>query len=143
MRIVLDTNIIVSAIQAGDQLNRHLLRLAFTGEITPLISTSLFLEYEAVTQRADVMRNCHFNADQAEQFLNALFSVCVWVDIYYAWRPNLKDEGDNFLIELAIAGNAQAIISKNVKDLQHGELSFPQLKIYTPQQFMQIWRTKP
>lgn len=142
MKVILDTNVIISAIQAGDQLNRQLLRLAFLGEITPLVSTALFLEYEAITQRSEVMQNCHFTAAQAEQFLDALFSVCQWVDIYFSWRPNLKDEGDNFLIELAVAGNADYLISKNIRDLKHGELVFPQLTISTPEQFMQMWRTK-
>lgn len=142
MKVILDTNIIISAIQAGDQLNRQLLRLAFLGEITPLVSTALFLEYEAITQRREIMKNCHFTASQAEQFLDSLFSVCQWVDIYFSWRPNLKDEGDNFLIELAVAGNADYLITKNIRDLKHGELIFPQLNISTPQEFMQVWRAK-
>ncbi|WP_368500055.1 PIN domain-containing protein, partial [Moraxella sp.] len=42
--------------------------------------------------------------------LNALLSICEWVRIFYLWRPNLKDEGDNHLIELAVAGNANIIV---------------------------------
>jgi predicted nucleic acid-binding protein len=52
------------------------------------------------------------------------------VPIYYLWRPNLKDEGDNFLIELAVAGNAEIIVTNNVNDLGSAELSFEALKIY-------------
>ncbi len=142
MKVVIDTNVIVSAIRAGDSVSRDLLRLIFLGEIKPLISNALFLEYEAITQRADVMTSCHFTQDEAEQFLDALFSVSQWVEIYFAWRPNLKDESDNFLIELAIAGNAKCIISNNIKDLKGGELLFPQLSVCTPQQFMTNWRSQ-
>jgi predicted nucleic acid-binding protein len=48
------------------------------------------------------------------------------------WRPNLPDEADNHLIELALAGNADTIVTTNTKDLAHGELRFPGLKILSP-----------
>jgi predicted nucleic acid-binding protein len=52
------------------------------------------------------------------------------------WRPNLRDEGDNFLIELALAGNSQTIVTNNVKDLQAAELKFDDLRILKPQQLL-------
>ena len=62
--------------------------------------------------------------------------MCVWVPIYYLWRPNLKDEGDNFLIELAVAGNAEIIVTNNVKDLGSAALSFENLQIYKPEELL-------
>ena len=56
--------------------------------------------------------------------------------IYYLWRPNLKDEGDNFLIELAVAGNAEIIVTNNVKDLGSAKLSFENLQIYKPEELL-------
>lgn len=61
-------------------------------------------------------------------------SVCRWVKVYYLWRPNLLDEADNHLIELAIAGNASVIVTRNIRDFQQSQLQFPQLKIRTPEQ---------
>jgi predicted nucleic acid-binding protein len=55
---------------------------------------------------------------------------------YYLWRPNLKDEGDNFLIELAIAGNAAIIVTNNVKDLHSAELVFDNLRVCKPEQIL-------
>jgi predicted nucleic acid-binding protein len=52
------------------------------------------------------------------------------------WRPNLKDEADNHLIELAVAGNAQIIVTKNVKDFQNAELVFPNLSILRPEEII-------
>ncbi|MBK8327167.1 MAG: putative toxin-antitoxin system toxin component, PIN family [Moraxellaceae bacterium] len=141
-KAVIDTNIIVSAIQTGDSISRDILRLVFLGHLIPLMSNALFLEYEAVTQRAEVMRRCHFSAPEAEQFLDAVFASSQWVEIYLAWRPNLLDEGDNFLIELAVAGNADYLITHNMRDLRNGELLFPQLLICNPQQFMVHWRSQ-
>ena len=73
MKVILDTNIIISAIQAGDQLNRQLLRLAFLGEITPLVSTALFLEYEAITQRREIMKNVISQHHRLNSFLTRFF----------------------------------------------------------------------
>jgi hypothetical protein len=65
----------------------------------------------------------------------AFLSVAEWVKVYFLWRPNLPDEADNHLIELALAGNAETIVTNNTKDLAHGQLPFPGLKIQTPRQF--------
>jgi predicted nucleic acid-binding protein len=58
------------------------------------------------------------------------------VKVYFLWRPNLPDEGDNHLVELAIAGGADTIVTNNVRDVRRGELSFPDLQILTPAEFL-------
>ena len=68
--------------------------------------------------------------------LNGLLSVTRWVEIYYLWRPNLPDEADNHLIELAMAGGASHIITKNIKDVGRGELTFDHLTICKPEDFL-------
>lgn len=73
---------------------------------------------------------------RSEQFISSIFSVCEWVQIHYLWRPNLKDEGDNFLIELAVAGNAESIITNNLKDLRNAELQFEGLKVLAPEDYL-------
>ncbi len=73
---------------------------------------------------------------RSEQFISSFFSVCEWVQIHYLWRPNLKDEGDNFLIELAVAGNAESIITNNLKDLRNAELQFEGLKVLAPEDYL-------
>ncbi len=62
--------------------------------------------------------------------------MCTWVPIYYLWRPNLADEGDNFLVELALAGNSEIIVTNNTKDLVTAELEFDALRVLTPQQLL-------
>jgi len=62
--------------------------------------------------------------------------VCKWTPVYYLWRPNLRDEGDNFLIELALAGNSEVIVTNNIKDLKSAELNFDGLSILRPEQLL-------
>ena len=60
--------------------------------------------------------------------------------MFFLWRPNLGDEGDNHLIELAVAGAAARVVTHNVRDLRSGQLRFPQLRIETPAEFLRTWR---
>ena len=69
--------------------------------------------------------------------LDALAGVAEWVTLYFLWRPNLPDEGDNHLSELAIAGGADWLISANLRDLRIGEMMFPGLRIGTAGQFIE------
>lgn len=106
------------------------------GEHKALISNALFLEYEDVSKRKQVQDICPLSSKEIAELLNALYSLCEWVPIYYLWRPNIVDEGDNFLIELALAGNATHIVTNNISDLKNAELKFPELNIVTPARFL-------
>lgn len=131
--MVIDTNVFVSAMRASessDSASRSVLRLALTGKFTPLFGNALWLEYE------DLLGRPVWTADtthaERHEVMKALAASGRWVSIYYGWRPNLPDEGDNHLIELAVAGNAKAIVTFNVKDLRRGQLLWPMLRILTP-----------
>ncbi len=130
--IVIDTSVIISALIGKKGPSREILRKSLLGEYKPLISNSLFLEYEDVSKRKRVLDVCPLKSRGIAELLNAFYSVCDWVPIYYLWRPNITDEGDNFLIELALAGNATHIVTNNISDLKNAELRFPELKIVTP-----------
>lgn len=73
--------------------------------------------------------------NEREDLFDIFAATSVWTRIYYAWRPNLRDESDNHLVELAVAGGAGAIVTRNVRDFVIGaELRFPQIRIVTPAQ---------
>lgn len=54
-------------------------------------------------------------------------------------RPNLPDEADNHLVELALAGGAVGIVTHNIRDLDRGELLFDQLRVLSPAQCLEEW----
>lgn len=131
--IVIDTSVIISALIGEKGPSREILRKALLYEYKPLISNALFQEYEDVTKRKQIRSLCPLTSNEIGELLNAFYSVCSWVPIYFLWRPNIADEGDNFLIELALAGNATHIVTNNIKDFKNTELKFPDLKILKPE----------
>jgi predicted nucleic acid-binding protein len=100
------------------------------------MGNALFSEYESVIQRSEILANCPLTSAEISAFLASFMSVSQWIYIYYLWRPNLKDEADNHLIELAVAGNAQIIATHNIKDFQNAELLFPNLSILKPEEII-------
>jgi uncharacterized protein len=135
-RIVIDTSVLISALIGSTGASRELIRLCLQGEYQPLMGNNLFLEYESVVLREKIITQCTLTKQEIFALLDAFMSVCQWIDIYYLWRPNLRDEADNHLIELAIAGNAQIIATKNIKDFLNSDLIFPNLSILKPEQIV-------
>jgi predicted nucleic acid-binding protein len=117
-------------LRSGGGASRQVLRKAIQGLYRPLFSNALWLEYKTLLARHKWTNET--TAEDREEVLAALAASGEWVKIYYGWRPNLADEGDNHLIELAVAGGAEAIVTHNVRDLRSGELRWPNLKILTP-----------
>jgi len=135
-KVVIDTSVMVSALIGKRGASREVVRRCLSGSYLPLISNPLFQEYEDVSSRKRVRDACPLEPREIRELLSAFYSVCTWVPIYYLWRPNLSDEGDNFLIELALAGNSQIIVTNNVKDLMAAELKFDNLRILKPEQIL-------
>lgn len=131
-RIVIDTSIFISSLIGSKGPSRELIRRCLLKEYQPLIGNVLFTEYESVRNRTEILERCILNEQEITTLLNAFLAVCEWINIYYLWRPNLRDEQDNHLIELAIAGNANYIVTNNLRDFQNTELSFPHLSIVKP-----------
>ena len=139
MRIVLDTNILVSALLVGDGAGtapRAVLRLCLDGRVTPLMGAALYAEHEDVLGRDELFERSPLSPVERGAVFDALMSACVWTPIYYLWRPNLPDAGDDHLVELALAGGAAWIVTANVRNLERGELRFDDLRIGTAGDFL-------
>jgi predicted nucleic acid-binding protein len=100
---------------------------------------TLFLEDEDVMARNDLFVRSPLTKAERWEVFKGFRAICQWTEVYYAWRPNLPDEADNHLIELAVAGRASAIVTRNVRDLIRGERRFPHIRILTPEQGLEAF----
>ncbi|WP_374608791.1 putative toxin-antitoxin system toxin component, PIN family [Diaphorobacter nitroreducens] len=137
--IVLDTNILVAALLRGGGTARSVLRACLQSRYVPVIGPALLAEYEDVLNRADLFASSSVSPAERGDVLDAFLAQCRWVEVFYAWRPNLPDEADNHLIELAIAAQADAIVTRNLRDLSRGQLKFPKLRVLTPEQCLEAY----
>lgn len=136
MRVVVDTNILVAAVMSKDGGARQIVRHCMLGQVTPLVGNALFCEYEDVFARDALFDTRLVNQEERASLLNAFMACCIWIPVYFLWRPNLKDEADNHLLELAVAGNAGAIVTVNKRDFADTQLRFPEIEILNPEQFL-------
>lgn len=135
--LVLNTNIFISALLNPFGKSATVIELCFQDRFQAIMGTALLHEYEDVISRNTLFDKCLLTKEERNRALNDFLSVCRWVRVYYSWRPNLRDEGDNHLMELAIAGNANAIITHNIKDFRGADFSFPEVSILTAKQLLE------
>lgn len=118
MRLVLDTNAIVAAFRSRNGASNLLLRFVDQGALTPLCSTALFLEYEAVLSREETRKVTGHSLEGVAAVMSALAAVSEGVDISFRTRPMLSDVADEMVLEAALNGQADAIVTHNVKDFR-------------------------
>ena len=134
-RCVIDTNVFVGAC-LGTGAASQVVAACLRGQALPLMGTALLSEYEDVLGRHDLFASCRLSAAEREDLLDIFLARCEWTRVYFGWRPNLPDEGDNHLIELAVAGRAGFVITRNPRDLGRAELAFPGLRCVAPETFL-------
>lgn len=133
VRVVLDTNIFVGAcLGAEGGAAARMLAFCFEGRFQPLMGSALFFEHEDVLDRTALFKGSRLTAAERSELLDIYLAHCEWTRVYFGWRPNLPDEGDNHLVELAVAGRVQCIVTRNLRDLQRMELKFPELRVVSP-----------
>lgn len=110
--------------------------MCLEGRIQALMGAALMAEYEDVLGRTTLFQDCRLNAAERAELLDIFIAQTQWVRVYFGWRPNLRDEGDNHLIELAVAGGANHIVTRNIRDFAGMDLHFPGLRICTPEDFL-------
>lgn len=131
IRIVADTNVLVSACIGHDPAST-VIEACLNGQLMPMLSLALYLEYEDVLNRAAPFLRARLDMFERNEMLDAMLSRSTLVEISYRWRPNLRDEADNHLMDLAVAANARYLVTSNVRDFVGGELRFDQVKAIEP-----------
>mgnify|MGYP003555944748 FL=1 len=139
-RVVLDTDIIVTALRSATGGSNAVLREAAYGRITPLVTPALFLEYEAVLKRPEQRLVHGLGLRDIDRFLSALAASCEAVEVSFQWRPQLSDANDEMVLETAVNGQADALITHNVRDFVKGAERFG-LRVLRPGEFLKELRS--
>jgi putative PIN family toxin of toxin-antitoxin system len=131
--IVLDTNVIVSALWSKRGASAKLLPLVGTGQFHIHISVPLVLEYEDVLLRQHIALG--LTPDDVADFVDGLSAVAHHHKIYFLWRPYLRDEKDEMVLELAVVARCDYIITYNKNDFK-GTERFG-IEVMTPKEFLE------
>ncbi len=140
---MIDTNVLVAALLWSGGAARGVLRACLTGQYQPVLGPALLAEYEDVLGRGELFAGGVLPEAERGEVFDGFLNRCKWVEVYFGWRPNLPDEADNHLVELGVAARAEAIVTRNLRDLTRGELKFPALEILTPEQCLERFPCRP
>lgn len=115
-RIVLDTSVVVAGLRTRSGAGNAVLRLVATRRLVPLATPPLFLEYEEVLKLPEQCLAHQLTSDELEEFLAEFAALIEPVQSHFRWRPQSHDPNDEMLIEAAINGHADALVSYNTRD---------------------------
>ena len=118
MRLILDTATIVAAIRSDAGASHRLLAAALQRRFTLLVSVPLMIEYQAVTTRPEHLDASGLSAGDVEVLLDAVAAVAEPVRLAFLWRPAVRDPDDDMVLEAAVNGSADAIVTFNARDFR-------------------------
>lgn len=130
--MLLDTNVLVAGLRSRNGVAFRLLSLVGTGHFQICLSVPVVLEYETVL--LDQVEQLYLTAADVGDLLDYFCSVAKQQEVYFLWRPYLKDPKDDLVLEAAVAGSCEAIITYNRRDFAGAE-NFG-IRILTPGQFL-------
>ena len=128
MVIVLDTNVLISALRSRRGASFRLLSLVGTGRFDIALSVPLVLEYEGVADLA-------VSAGDLSDILDYLCAVAIHRPVFFLWRPTLPDPKDDMVLELAVDADAPIIVTFNTRDFVGSERFG--IRVVTPREYLQ------
>lgn len=129
IQVVLDTNVLISALRSSKGASHRLLRMIDGGEFQLNISVPLVLEYEATAKRLT-----SFSSRDIDGIIDYICSVAVHKKVHYLWRPILPDPQDDMVLELAVTAGCKTIITFNKSDFLQAR-GFG-IQVLTPKEFL-------
>jgi putative PIN family toxin of toxin-antitoxin system len=124
VRLVLDTDVVVAAMRSPRGASAELLRRMDAGQAVMLLTVALALEYEATCTRAEHRLASGLSAMEVGHYVDGLIAMAEPVRAFIRWRPQLRDPGDELVLEAAVNGQADAIVTFNESHLREARTNF-------------------
>jgi putative PIN family toxin of toxin-antitoxin system len=137
--VVLDTNVIVAGFRSRRGASFRLLTLLRAGKFEIAVSVPLVLEYEAMLR--EHARELSLSPEDVTGLVDYLCGVARRQAIHFLWRPTLRDPADEFVLELAVAAECDAVVTHNVRDFA-GARTFG-VRIMTPAAAVRLLEERP
>jgi putative PIN family toxin of toxin-antitoxin system len=115
-RVVIDTSVVVAGLRTRMGAGNAVLRLVADRRLLLLASPPLFLEYEDVLKRPEHQLVHGLTPDEVDEFLAELAALIEPVDVHFQWRPQSRDPNDEMVLETAINGHADGLVTYNLAD---------------------------
>ncbi len=131
LKLLLDTNVLVSGLSSRLGASFALLEAVAQQRVDFVASATLWLEYESVLKRPEIAKMHGFSMANVDDFLNGLARLVNPVKLHFAWRPQLRDPGDEMVLEAAVNDRVDALVTHNLADFEIAKTRFS-LNVWTP-----------
>lgn len=138
MRVVVDTNVIVSGLRKGSSAPTHIIDLWRDGEIDILASEETISELERVLGYPRVRRLTSYSDERIQMFLEEFRKEAILIKVENKVDVVVNDPTDNMFLDLAVAGNAKYIVSGDTKHLLPLE-QYQGIEIVSPASFIAVF----
>ncbi len=133
-QVVIDTSVLIAAQRSQRGASSRLLSIVGDGRFDLHLSVALVLEYEAILMRH--RQELGLTQDDVADVIDALCALSIAHEIYFQWRPTLRDPDDEFVLELAVAARCDYIVTFNSRDFVGAERFG--IRVVTPSEFLKL-----
>ncbi len=117
MGIVIDTSVLVSAARSRQGASFALVSSLPNSRFEIAVSVALYTEWQAALTRPEHLPP-GLRVEDVLAYLRYMISIAHLQDVYYLWRPFLRDPNDDMVLECAVASGSQYLVTHNIHDFQ-------------------------